>query len=40
MIKILKAVNKKEFKIIENLAVEIMRQVYDSIIPAEHTDFF
>jgi len=40
MIKILKAENKNEFKIIEKLATEIMHQVYDPIIPAEHTDYF
>ena len=40
MIKIKKAVNKTEFKIIEKLAIEILHEVYDQIIPAKHTDYF
>lgn len=35
MIKIKKAVNKTEFKIIEKLAIEILHEVYDQIIPAK-----
>jgi diamine N-acetyltransferase len=40
MIKIKKADNNTEFKIIEKLATEILHEVYDPIIPAEHTDYF
>lgn len=40
MIKILEAHNSAQFKIIENLAKEIFHEVYDPIIPAEHTDYF
>ncbi|WP_437373626.1 GNAT family N-acetyltransferase [Maribacter litoralis] len=29
-----------DFKIIEKLAKEILHEVYDPIIPAEHTDYF
>lgn len=40
MIEIKKATNSTEFKIIEKLATEILHEVYDPIIPAEHTDYF
>jgi hypothetical protein len=40
MIEIKKANNQTDFKIIEELAYEIMHEVYDPIIPAEHTDYF
>lgn len=40
MIEIKKAESKTEFKIIEKLANEILHEVYDPIIPAEHTDYF
>lgn len=40
MIELKKAVQKDEFKIIEKLATEILHEVYDPIIPAEHTDYF
>jgi ribosomal protein S18 acetylase RimI-like enzyme len=40
MIEIKIAENKTEFKIIEKLAIEIFHEVYDPIIPAEHTDYF
>ncbi|WP_405567119.1 GNAT family N-acetyltransferase [Polaribacter sp. Asnod6-C07] len=40
MIEINKANNTSEFKIIEKLAKEILHEVYDPIIPAEHTDYF
>jgi len=40
MIEIIKADNSTEFKIIEKLANKILHQVYDPIIPAEHTDYF
>jgi ribosomal protein S18 acetylase RimI-like enzyme len=40
MIEIKKADNSTEFKIIEKLATEILHEVYDPIIPAEHTDYF
>ncbi|WP_116772386.1 hypothetical protein [Maribacter litoralis] len=40
MIEINKANNTFEFKIIEKLAKEILHEVYDPIIPAEHTDYF
>ncbi len=40
MIEIKKATNSTEFKIIEKLAIEILHEVYDPIIPAEHTEYF
>lgn len=40
MIKIKKASSTFEFKLIEKLAVEILHEVYDPIIPSEHTDYF
>jgi ribosomal protein S18 acetylase RimI-like enzyme len=40
MIEIKKAENKTEFKIIEKLAIEILHEVYDPVIPVEHTDYF
>lgn len=40
MIELLKATNSTEFKIIEELATEILHEVYDPIIPAEHTKYF
>ncbi|WP_109300005.1 GNAT family N-acetyltransferase [Aquimarina sp. AU474] len=40
MIEIKKANNSTEFKIIEALANKILHEVYDPIIPAEHTDYF
>lgn len=40
MIEINKANNTSEFKVIEKLAKEILHEVYDPIIPAEHTDYF
>jgi ribosomal protein S18 acetylase RimI-like enzyme len=40
MIEIKKAEKTTEFKIIEKLATEILHEVYDPIIPAEHTDYF
>jgi hypothetical protein len=40
MIEIKKANNQTHFKIIEELAYEILHEVYDPIIPAEHTDYF
>lgn len=40
MIEIIKADTATDFKIIEKLANEILHEVYDPIIPAEHTDFF
>jgi len=40
MIEIKKADRTTEFKIIEKLANEILHEVYDSIIPAEHTNYF
>lgn len=40
MIKILEARNSTQIKIIENLAKEIFHEVYDPIIPAEHTAYF
>ncbi|NMH89626.1 GNAT family N-acetyltransferase [Flavivirga algicola] len=40
MIEIKKADNTTDFKIIEKLAKEILHEVYDPIIPAEHTDYF
>lgn len=40
MIEIKKADKTTEFKIIEKLANEILHEVYDPIIPAEHTDYF
>jgi len=40
MIEITKADNKIDFKIIETLAKEILPEVYDPIIPVEHTEYF
>ncbi|AUP80916.1 GNAT family N-acetyltransferase [Flavivirga eckloniae] len=40
MIEVKKADNSTEFKIIEKLAIEILHEVYDPIIPSEHTDYF
>ncbi|GAA3624207.1 GNAT family N-acetyltransferase [Flavivirga jejuensis] len=40
MIEIKRADKKTEFKVIEKLANEILHEVYDPIIPAEHTDYF
>jgi len=40
MIYLKKADKKTEFKVIEKLANEILHEVYDPIIPAEHTDYF
>jgi ribosomal protein S18 acetylase RimI-like enzyme len=40
MIEINKANNTSEFKVIEKLAKEILHEVYDPIIPSEHTDYF
>jgi hypothetical protein len=40
MIEIKIANNMTDFKIIEKLATEILHEVYDSIIPADHTDYF
>ncbi|WP_394751087.1 GNAT family N-acetyltransferase [Spongiimicrobium salis] len=40
MIEIKKADNTTEFKIIEKLATEILHEVYDPIIPVEHTAYF
>ncbi len=40
MIEIKKADNSTEFKIIKKLATEILHEVYDPIIPTEHTDYF
>ena len=40
MIEIKKATTDLEFKIIENLAFEILHEVYDLIVPSEHTHCF
>ncbi len=40
MIEIKEANHKFEFKIIEKLASEVLHEVYDPIIPPEHTDYF
>jgi ribosomal protein S18 acetylase RimI-like enzyme len=40
MIEIKEAKTKNEFKIIQKLAAEILHEVYDPIIPSEHTDYF
>ena len=40
MITLLKAEHKTDFRLIEKLAVEILHEVYDAIIPPEHTDYF
>ncbi len=40
MIEIIEADKKSDFKVIEILATEILYEVYDPIIPTEHTDFF
>ncbi len=40
MIEIKKAENRSDYEIIENLATEILHEVYDPIIPAEHTKYF
>ncbi len=40
MIEIKEVNHRFEFKIIEELATEILHEVYDPIIPTEHTDYF
>ncbi len=40
MIEVIKVDNKAEFKVIETLANEILHEVYDPIIPVEHTEYF
>jgi ribosomal protein S18 acetylase RimI-like enzyme len=40
MIEIKKENNTNEYRIIEKLATEILHEVYDPIIPAEHTEYF
>ncbi len=40
MINIQKATKTEDYQIIETLAKEILHEVYDPIIPAEHTTFF
>lgn len=40
MVEIKEANHKFEFEIIEKLANEILHEVYDPIIPTEHTDYF
>ncbi len=40
MIEINKVYHASEFKIIEKLAQEILHEVYNPIIPTEHTDYF
>ncbi|WP_299258652.1 GNAT family N-acetyltransferase [uncultured Aquimarina sp.] len=40
MIEIKKVCDSTKFKIIKKLAIEILHEVYDPIIPAEHTDYF
>lgn len=40
MIEIKEAITKTEFKLIEELARIILHEVYDPIIPAEHTRYF
>lgn len=40
MIEIIEANNTFEFKTIEKLATEILHEVYDPIIPTEHTEYF
>ena len=40
MINIQKATKLEHFQIIETLAKEILHEVYDPIIPAEHTEYF
>lgn len=40
MIEIKKVGNRSDYGIIEKLATEILHEVYDPIIPAEHTDYF
>ncbi len=40
MIDIQKATTTSDYKTIELLAKEILHEVYDPIIPAEHTSFF
>jgi len=40
MIEIEKAKNRTDYKVIEKLATEILHEVYDPIIPAEHTEYF
>ena len=40
MIEIKKAENRSDYKTIEKLAFEILHEVYNPIIPAEHTDYF
>ncbi|WP_303316513.1 GNAT family N-acetyltransferase [Flavivirga abyssicola] len=40
MIEIKKAEDRSDYRIIKKLAAEILHEVYDPIIPAEHTDYF
>ncbi|MCF2874380.1 MULTISPECIES: hypothetical protein [unclassified Tenacibaculum] len=40
MITIKEALTNTEFKVIEKLANIILHEVYDPIIPAEHTRYF
>ena len=40
MIEIKKENNTNEYRIIEKLATEILHEVHDPIIPAEHTKYF
>ncbi|WP_109435357.1 MULTISPECIES: GNAT family N-acetyltransferase [Aquimarina] len=40
MIEINKTQNRRDYRIIEKLATIILHEVYDPIIPAEHTDYF
>lgn len=40
MLEIIKINTKAEIKIIERLAYDIFHEVYDPIIPSEHTDYF
>lgn len=40
MIEIRKATTKGDFETIEALGFEILHEVYDSIVPSEHTDCF
>ncbi|TDQ27529.1 GNAT family N-acetyltransferase [Tenacibaculum caenipelagi] len=40
MIELKKVEKRTEFKSIEKLANEILHEVYDPIIPSEHTDYF
>lgn len=40
MINIKKASSNSEYKIIEDLGFEILHEVYDTIVPSVHTDYF